>query len=73
MSGDIDSRVSDPLDFTRISPGANDNASGVAGVIEAARVLSKHKFAGTVVYAALSGEEQGLFGGENNGRHRDKR
>jgi len=64
MSGDIDSRVTDPLDYTSTSPGANDNASGVAGVIEAARVLSKHKFAGTVVYAALSGEEQGLFGGK---------
>lgn len=64
MSGDIDSRVSDPLDFTSDSPGANDNATGVAGVIEAARVLSKYKFNGTVVYAALSGEEQGLFGGK---------
>ncbi len=63
MSGDIDSRVSDSLDGTSDSPGANDNASGMAGVIEAARVMSKHKFAGTVVYAGLSGEEQGLFGG----------
>lgn len=68
MSGDIDSRVSDPLDFTSESPGANDNASGVAGVIEAARVLSQYKFAGTVVYAALSGEEQGLFGGKITAR-----
>ncbi|TMP06293.1 peptidase M28 [Pseudoalteromonas sp. S3178] len=64
MSGDIDSRVSDVMDFTSDSPGANDNASGVAGVIEAARVLSKYKFNGSVVYAALSGEEQGLFGGK---------
>lgn len=64
MAGDIDSRVSDPLDGTSDSPGANDNASGLAGAIEAARVLSKHKFAGTIVYAALSGEEQGLFGGQ---------
>ncbi|MEZ5894227.1 MAG: M28 family metallopeptidase [Parvularculaceae bacterium] len=64
MSGDIDSRVSDPLDGTSDSPGANDNASGLAGVIEAARVLSKRKFAGTIVYAGLSGEEQGLFGGK---------
>jgi hypothetical protein len=63
MAGDIDSRVSDPLDFQSDSPGANDNASGLAGVLEAARVLSKHRFAGTIVYAALSGEEQGLFGG----------
>lgn len=64
MSGDIDSRVTDPLDFTSDSPGANDNASGVAGVIESARVLSKHTFNGSIVYAALSGEEQGLFGGK---------
>ena len=63
MSGDIDSRVSDPLDGTSDSPGANDNASGMAGTIEAARVLSKHRFPGTIVYAGLSGEEQGLFGG----------
>ena len=64
MAGDIDSRVSDVMDATSDSPGANDNASGVAGAIEAARVLSQHEFAGTIVYAALSGEEQGLFGGE---------
>jgi len=64
MSGDIDSRVSDPMDSTSDSPGANDNASGMAGTIEAARVLSKHKFSGSIVYAALSGEEQGLFGGQ---------
>ena len=64
MSGDIDSRVSDPLDGTSDSPGANDNASGLAGTIEAARVLSQYKFPGTIVYAGLSGEEQGLFGGK---------
>ena len=64
MAGDIDSRVSDPLNGTSDSPGANDNASGLAGTIEAARVLSKHKFSGSIVYAGLSGEEQGLFGGK---------
>ncbi|GMG87789.1 M28 family metallopeptidase [Biformimicrobium ophioploci] len=64
MSGDIDSRVTDPMNFTDDSPGANDNASGLAGALEAARVLSKHKFAGSIVYAGLSGEEQGLFGGK---------
>lgn len=64
MSGDIDSRVSDPLNGSSDSPGANDNASGMAGAIEAARVLSKHKFAGTIVYTGLSGEEQGLYGGQ---------
>jgi hypothetical protein len=52
------------MDSESDSPGANDNASGLAGVIESARVLSKHRFAGTIVYAALSGEEQGLFGGK---------
>src|SRR5690606_28238116 len=65
MSGDIDSRVSDVLDATSDSPGANDNASGVAGVLEAARVLSKYEFGKTIVYAALSGEEQGLYGGQH--------
>lgn len=64
MSGDIDSRVSDVMDFTSDSPGANDNASGVAGTLEAARVLSQYKFNGSIVYAALAGEEQGLFGGK---------
>ncbi len=63
MSGDIDSRVSDVMDYTSDAPGANDNASGVAGTLEAARVLSQYKFAGSIVYAALAGEEQGLFGG----------
>lgn len=63
MSGDIDSRVSDIMDFTSDSPGANDNASGVAGTLEAARVLSQRRFNGSIVYAALAGEEQGLFGG----------
>ena len=63
MSGDIDSRVTDVMNHTSRSPGANDNASGVAGVLEAARVLSRHEFGASIVYAALSGEEQGLFGG----------
>ena len=64
MSGDIDSRVSDPTDFTSDSPGANDNASGMAGTIEAARVLSKYKFDNSIIYLGLAGEEQGLFGGK---------
>ena len=63
MSGDIDSRVSDSNDFKSLSPGANDNASGMAGVIEAARVLSKYKFDNSIIYVGLSGEEQGLYGG----------
>jgi hypothetical protein len=64
MSGDIDSRVSDPNDFISDSPGANDNARGMAGTIEAARVLSKYKFDNSIVYVGLSGEEQGLYGGK---------
>ncbi len=64
MSGDIDSRVSDVLNSVDDSPGANDNATGMAGAIEAARVLSKYQFESSVVYAGLSGEEQGLYGGK---------
>lgn len=64
MSGDIDSRISDPLNATDDSPGANDNASGMAGVIEAARVLSKYDFESSIIFVGLSGEEQGLFGGK---------
>jgi len=62
ITGHIDSRVSDVMNFTSDAPGANDDGSGTAAVIEAARVLSKHKFPGTIVYAAVSGEEQGLYG-----------
>jgi hypothetical protein len=64
MSGDIDSRISDPLNATDDSPGANDNASGMAGVMEAARVLSKYSFESSIIFVGLSGEEQGLFGGK---------
>ena len=63
ISGHIDSRVTDVMNTTSDAPGANDDASGTAAVIEAARVLSKHKFAATLVFAVLSGEEQGLYGG----------
>jgi Zn-dependent M28 family amino/carboxypeptidase len=64
ISGHIDSRVSDVMNATADAPGANDDASGVAAVMEAARVLSKHKFPATLVFAALEGEEQGLYGGK---------
>lgn len=64
MSGDIDSRNSDGSDFEKDAPGANDNASGMAGTLEAARVLSKYQFENSIVYLGLSGEEQGLFGGK---------
>lgn len=63
IQGHIDSRVSDPLDFTKDAPGANDDGSGSALVLEAARHLSQRKYPVTIVYALLSGEEQGLFGG----------
>ncbi len=64
MTGDIDSRNSDTMDYTSDAPGANDNASGMAGTIEAARVLSKYQFENSIIYLGLSGEEQGLFGGK---------
>jgi acetylornithine deacetylase/succinyl-diaminopimelate desuccinylase-like protein len=64
ITGHIDSRVTDIMNVNAEEPGANDDGSGVATVMEAARVLSKHKFPGTIVYAALSGEEQGLLGGK---------
>ncbi|OJU22225.1 MULTISPECIES: M20/M25/M40 family metallo-hydrolase [unclassified Sphingomonas] len=62
VGGHIDSRVSNVMDITSDAPGANDDASGVALVLEAARILSKEKFAANIVYVAFSGEEQGLWG-----------
>jgi Zn-dependent M28 family amino/carboxypeptidase len=64
VQGHIDSRVTDVMNATSDAPGANDDASGVALVLEAARLLSHKKFKATIVYAALSGEEQGLLGGQ---------
>ncbi|MFZ1743827.1 MAG: M20/M25/M40 family metallo-hydrolase, partial [Pontixanthobacter sp.] len=64
VQGHIDSRVSDVADFTSDAPGANDDGSGTALVLEAARVLSKNRYPTTIVYALLSGEEQGLYGGQ---------
>ena len=61
----LDSRVSDAMNRKSDAPGANDDGSGVAAVIEAARVLSKYKFPATIIFAVLSGEEQGLLGGEH--------
>ena len=64
IAGHIDSRVSDVMDFTKDAPGANDDGSGSALVIEAARLMSKQpQSEATIVFALLSGEEQGLFGG----------
>lgn len=62
ISGHLDSRVTDILNAKDDAPGANDDASGVAAVLECARILSKSNFPATVVFVAVSGEEQGLFG-----------
>lgn len=64
MTGHLDSRVTDVMNTTSDAPGANDDASGVAALIEAVRLLSKHDNRATLVFAALSGEEQGLYGGK---------
>jgi Zn-dependent M28 family amino/carboxypeptidase len=64
LTGHIDSRISDVMNATADAPGADDDASGVAVVIEAARILSRYKFPATIVYGVLSGEEQGLYGGK---------
>lgn len=64
ISGHLDSRVSDVMNTTSDAPGANDDASGVAALMEAARLLSKQDNRATLVFAALSGEEQGLYGGK---------
>ncbi len=73
ITGHIDSRVTDVMDAVKDAPGANDDGSGTAAAIEAARVLSKRKFPATIVYAALSGEEQGLFGGKVMAAYAKKR
>lgn len=62
VTGHYDSRNSDTLDVNGDAPGANDDASGVAVSLECARVLSKMKFPGTIIFLAVAGEEQGLNG-----------
>lgn len=64
LTGHIDSRVSDVMNAAADAPGADDDASGVAVVLEAARILSRRRFPATIVYGVLSGEEQGLYGGK---------
>ena len=64
MSAHLDSRVSDVMDVKSDAPGADDDGSGVAAVLETARVLSRYKFAASIVYSVDSGEEQGLYGGK---------
>lgn len=62
ISGHLDSRVTDVMNRTADAPGANDDASGVAAVMECARIMSKHSFPATIIFLAVSGEEQGLLG-----------
>ncbi|MBK9154738.1 MAG: M28 family metallopeptidase [Chloracidobacterium sp.] len=62
VSGHYDSMCSSPTNATCDAPGANDDASGTAAVIELARVMSKYKFDATIVFMAVPGEEQGLLG-----------
>ncbi|HYF33047.1 MAG TPA: M20/M25/M40 family metallo-hydrolase [Chitinophagaceae bacterium] len=65
ISGHLDSRASDVMNRTIDAPGANDDGSGVAAVMECARILSRQSFPATILFVALSGEEQGLFGAEH--------
>lgn len=62
VSGHLDSRRSNVMDSTGYAPGANDDASGVAAVLECARIMSRKTFPATVIFVAVSGEEQGLLG-----------
>ena len=62
VSGHYDTRCTDVLNFTCVAPGADDDASGVAAVLELARVMAKRQFDATIVFMAVAGEEQGLFG-----------
>ncbi|MEU6259471.1 M20/M25/M40 family metallo-hydrolase [Streptomyces sp. NPDC047043] len=62
VSGHYDSRVTDVMNATSDAPGADDDASGVAVVLELARVMAKRRPASTIVFAAVAGEEQGLYG-----------
>ncbi len=62
VSGHLDSRNSNVMDSVNLAPGANDDASGVAVVIELARILSKKRFPCTIIFMAVQGEEQGLVG-----------
>ncbi|HEU5356827.1 MAG TPA: M28 family metallopeptidase [Actinocrinis sp.] len=62
VTGHLDSRVTDVMDFTSDAPGADDDASGVAVVLELARLFATRRFPGTIVFATVAGEEQGLYG-----------
>ena len=62
ISGHLDNMRSSPTDSIGDAPGANDDGSGVAAVMECARVMSKRNFPATIIFIAVSGEEQGLLG-----------
>jgi hypothetical protein len=62
ISGHLDNMRSSVMDRVGDAPGANDDASGVAAVLECARIMSKRSFPATVIFVAVSGEEQGLLG-----------
>ncbi|HEX8678312.1 MAG TPA: M28 family metallopeptidase [Segetibacter sp.] len=62
ISGHLDSRVKDVMNRTSDAPGANDDGSGVAAVMECARIMSRRSFPATIIFVAVSGEEQGLLG-----------
>ena len=62
MTGHLDSRCTDILDFTSDAPGADDDGSGVAVMLELARIFATRQFPGTLVFAAVDGEEEGLYG-----------
>jgi peptidase M28-like protein len=62
VTGHLDSRVTNLLDNTSDAPGADDDASGVACVLELARVFAQYQFPGTIIFATVAGEEEGLFG-----------
>jgi hypothetical protein len=62
VTGHLDSRVTNVLDFTSDAPGADDDGSGVACVLELARVFATHQFPGTIIFATVDGEEEGLYG-----------
>ena len=62
VTGHLDSRVTDVTDSTSDAPGADDDGSGVACALELARLFAQHEFPGTLIFATVAGEEQGLFG-----------
>ncbi|HEX6983598.1 MAG TPA: M28 family metallopeptidase [Balneolaceae bacterium] len=73
VSGHYDSRVSDVMNDTAYAPGANDDASGTAAVMELARVMSDYEFDATIVFMAVAGEEQGLLGSTHYAEQADQK